>query len=247
MKKYLYLATLATSLFLSSSMLVAADQLKYIPLEPIQGLSLDTRSPDSLPLLLNQIFMILFSLGGLLAVVMLTVGGIQYMISSAVPTKKEGLERARAAIYGILILASSYLILYTINPNLTQMQFLLPTIAQNTNQNIDPNNTGATDPRISSSACFATQGTGSTQVGYRDYSAGGTSPCLAAVKGKLSAGQQVLSTGPGVIVFKSTDTITQWQAALNQFVGECSRTGGNTSTIGNTTENSIVYACLVKR
>jgi hypothetical protein len=93
--------------------------LGYTPLEPIPGInSANLTQPNSLPLFLNDIFQILIILGALLAVLMLTIGGVQYMVSGTAGGKNQGIERAKAALWGVLLIASSWLILNTINPKL---------------------------------------------------------------------------------------------------------------------------------
>lgn len=93
--------------------------LSYCPLEPLYaGEVLDVNNADFASIL-NNVFRILISFGALFAVAMLVIGGIQYMTSTAIGTKATGLERAKAALLGILILAGSFVILNTINPQLT--------------------------------------------------------------------------------------------------------------------------------
>lgn len=97
--------------------------LGYTPLEPIPGLTTNAdgstfTNPNNLPSIVNAIFKIFITVGALFAVLMLTVGGIQYMISGGPAEKARGIQRAQAALWGILLLAAAYLILYTINPNL---------------------------------------------------------------------------------------------------------------------------------
>ena len=88
----------------------------YVPLEPIPGL--EQSGNTDLGTFLTSLFKILFSLSALVAVGMLTIGGIEYMVSEVPGVKAHALERAKAAIYGILILAGSWLLLNTINPQL---------------------------------------------------------------------------------------------------------------------------------
>ena len=53
-----------------------------------------------------------------LAMVMIVIGGIEYMTSELVSSKKAGIERITNAILGLLIALTAFLILNTINPNL---------------------------------------------------------------------------------------------------------------------------------
>jgi hypothetical protein len=59
---------------------------------------------------------LLVALGAVAAVVMITWGGFEYMTSDAVQGKSDGLKKVQNAIYGLLLILSSYLILRTIDP-----------------------------------------------------------------------------------------------------------------------------------
>ncbi len=67
--------------------------LGYTPLEPIPGLTTDLTNSNNLPSIINAIFKILISIGALIAVLALTVGGIQYMTSSSAEMKTTGIEQ----------------------------------------------------------------------------------------------------------------------------------------------------------
>jgi hypothetical protein len=103
--------------------------LGYTPLEPIPGLTTDTSgkydltSATGFANLINAIFKILISGGALIAVLSLTIGGVQYMTANTMGNKKNGLDRAKASIYGILLIAAIYIILNTINPHLLSFNF----------------------------------------------------------------------------------------------------------------------------
>jgi hypothetical protein len=94
--------------------------LTYQPLEPLlpPNSTASLTDPNSLPGILNVIFTILITVGALLAVLMLTIGGIQYMTSGTAGGKNVGMKRAQAALWGIVLIAGSWLILNTINPKL---------------------------------------------------------------------------------------------------------------------------------
>lgn len=139
MKKLLYILISASVLLSGATPLVVLAQatvtpcahatgaagcdLGYTPLEPIPGLTTSSdpnylTKAGSLPAIINAIFKILLTVGALLAVLMLTVGGIQYMVSSSAEVKTTGINKAQAALWGIVLLAAAYLILHTINPKL---------------------------------------------------------------------------------------------------------------------------------
>jgi hypothetical protein len=98
----------------------------YVPLEPLPGAT--ANSYNSLSAYLNLVFKILISIGAMIAVVTLVIGGITYMVSEIVDKKSEARRRMQAAIIGLLLLLTCWLILYEINPNLTT--FALPGIDQ---------------------------------------------------------------------------------------------------------------------
>lgn len=72
---------------------------------------------------LSIMFTFFVSFAGVLAVVMLIFGGIQYMSTDAVSGKSDGISKMEQAIWGLLIVLASYVILNTVNPNLVKFNF----------------------------------------------------------------------------------------------------------------------------
>ena len=100
-------------------------QLTYTPLEPLPGTVNGWGETQQLPALLSALFKLLITLGSLFAVVMLVVAGIGYMVSEAAVDIEKAKQRAQAALWGLLLLAGSWLILYTINPELLNFKLLV--------------------------------------------------------------------------------------------------------------------------
>ncbi|MEK7088936.1 MAG: pilin [Patescibacteria group bacterium] len=114
----------------------------YTPLAPLPGLGnkncpitnadgtitmginncVDTQKSDSNPCpfgsYLNIMIKIILGVAAVLAMVMVVMGGIEYMTSDLVSSKEAGKETIRNAILGLLIALGAYLILNTINPQL---------------------------------------------------------------------------------------------------------------------------------
>lgn len=98
----------------------------YTPLAPLPGLEkdkpLDTLPSDSNPCpfgnYLNIIIKIIIGFAAVLAMVMIVMGGIEYMTSDLVSSKEAGKETITHAILGLLIALGAFLILNTINPQL---------------------------------------------------------------------------------------------------------------------------------
>lgn len=111
--------------------------LDYVTLEPeFWEIALDTYSDSNraktknLGDFLSQVFNFGIAIAVALSVVMITLGGIQYMTTDSWNKKEEGKERIRNALYGLGLALVSWLILYTINPNLVDFsknQIVSPT------------------------------------------------------------------------------------------------------------------------
>ena len=96
----------------------------YIPLAPLPGtLALDktTSLKDYLP----GIFKLAIGIAGVLAVIEIIVGGLQYMSTDAIGGKSAGRERVTAAIGGLLLALGAYIILNTISTNFVNLNITI--------------------------------------------------------------------------------------------------------------------------
>jgi hypothetical protein len=66
----------------------------------------------------NTIFLLAIGLCGALAVVMIVIGGVQYMGDESIFGKTEAKSKITSAIFGLLIALGSYALLNTVNPDL---------------------------------------------------------------------------------------------------------------------------------
>ena len=92
----------------------------YVPLEPIPGLPQTGQDFNGF---LNGMFKLLFTIGGMVAVVSLVFGGVTYMVSEIVGKIEWAKKQMRAALWGLALLVVAWLILYTINPQLITFSF----------------------------------------------------------------------------------------------------------------------------
>ena len=97
----------------------------YWPLTPLPGM--DPTQPVKAEDYINSIFSILIGLAGVLAVVMIIYGGIQYMSTDAFSGKSEAKSTIQNAFLGLGLAIASYLILNTINPDLVNIKINIPT------------------------------------------------------------------------------------------------------------------------
>ncbi len=104
-----------------------AAPLPYQPLAPLPGIgdgtTAGTQAANNLPLYLVAMFKFIIGLAAVMAVVQITIGGIQYMSTDAIGGKSDGKERINQAILGLLLAIGAYLILYTVNPKTLEFKF----------------------------------------------------------------------------------------------------------------------------
>jgi len=94
---------------------------EYCLIEPLPGFTggkISVSAPDALGSYFNILFNLALGLGAVLAVVMIVIGGIQYMGTESVFNKGENKSRITNAVWGLLILLGCFIILKTINSDL---------------------------------------------------------------------------------------------------------------------------------
>jgi len=98
---------------------IKSSALSYQPLEDaaFKGFGEANKTGD-LGIFLSQAFSFGLAIAAALAVIMIVWGGVEYMLSESLFSKEAGKERIKNAILGLLLALTSYLILWTINPNL---------------------------------------------------------------------------------------------------------------------------------
>jgi hypothetical protein len=93
--------------------------LTYIPLEPaaFSGF-VPTGGAGQLGDFLSQAFQFGLAIAAALAVVMIVWGGVEIMLSESMFKKEDGKKKINDAIWGLVLAIVSWLILYTINPDI---------------------------------------------------------------------------------------------------------------------------------
>ncbi len=102
-------------------------------LAPLPGFS---NAPD-LGEFLEALFTILIVIAGLLALIMIIVGGVTYMTSDALGKKQDGKEYVINAIVGLILALGAWVILNTINPDLAQDLNINIPVVELGNYNVD--------------------------------------------------------------------------------------------------------------
>ncbi len=102
----------------------------YAPLSDLPGLGGED-SPQSIGEFINIIFRLSIGLGSVLAVLMIVIGGAQYMSTDAFSGKSQGRERITYALMGLGLLLISFLVLRTINPELVDLNVTVQNVHTN--------------------------------------------------------------------------------------------------------------------
>ena len=110
-------------LFTSQTSLFA--QTGYELLAPLPGVEMDAEGKTTPSPYIRGIFALLIGIAGVLAVIMLIVGGIKYMSTDAFSGKSEAKNTIQNAIGGLLLALGAWIILYTINPGLVNFNLSL--------------------------------------------------------------------------------------------------------------------------
>lgn len=109
---------------------VLAQQIEYTPLAPLPGIGDDGGSFGTQPQLveyLQSIFRLALGLAAVLAVVMITIGGFEYLSTDVIFKKENGKEKINNALLGLFLAMGAWLFLYTINPKLIELDFEIST------------------------------------------------------------------------------------------------------------------------
>jgi hypothetical protein len=113
---------------------------QYCLLAPLPGLNSYDVKKGNVGEYLNILFKIGIGIAGVLAVVMLVLGGIQYMSSDSISEKGTGRERMTNAIIGLILALGSIVILKTLNTNLAIIKLNIDEVQ------IDVENADTNDP-----------------------------------------------------------------------------------------------------
>ena len=219
--------------------------LGYTPLEPIPGLTTDTggkydlTSSTGFANLISAVFKILISAGALLAVLSLTLGGVQYMTANSLGNKKNGLDRAKASIYGILLIAAIYIILNTLNPNLLKFNFNPCPVNNATCASINYNVTNTTSNTTAATPAGGTVNGGGTALG--DVATVGTITGDQMRAANASLGLSGINgvAMDKVLVYDPTNLSSTNSAAINAFTAECQNDFASNVTFGYHTTHSV--------
>ena len=104
---------------------------EYKLIEPIPGVGASIDTTAGLGDYLNRIITLIIMIAGVLSVLMLVIGGIEYALpevsfaGAGGQSKSEAKKRMGNALFGLVLALGSYMILNTINPNLVNIGLVI--------------------------------------------------------------------------------------------------------------------------
>lgn len=123
------LVALVMTTYLLPTVVLALD---YVPLAPLPvgegGASLTTVTAASTGQYIKGAFNLAIGIAAALAIIMIVIGGIQYMGTESIGGKGAGLKKIKDAVLGLLLALGSYILLFTINPALTNFSLSIAKI-----------------------------------------------------------------------------------------------------------------------
>lgn len=156
----------------------------YTLLAPLPGITTPGQTTTNIQKYLPGAFTFLLGFAGLLAFVMISWSGFQYMTTDAVFGKSQAKENLTNAIYGLVLVLASYAILYTINPKILDFNLNLQRVPASQSSTVSGSSTTGT----SANGAFSYKNNRGTTVYYDGCEA----PCVTV------AGDLKLSTGDGI-------------------------------------------------
>lgn len=118
---------------------------QYTPLAPLPGTTQDCVTDEKgnincttdIQTYVPGIFKLAIGIAGVLAVLMIIIGGVEYITTDAIQGKSDGKARIQNALRGLVLVLVSWILLYTINPKLTVFNLNVEKTTSETNYNED--------------------------------------------------------------------------------------------------------------
>lgn len=127
MKKIFLLVTIFFLLSATTPAFVgAATEYKLLAPIPLKGVAQGDVPTTTAAPYLKGVFMLIIAIAGGLAVIRIIFGGIKYLAIESITGKSDAKETIQNAIWGLLLIISAWLILYTINPKLVDFNLSIP-------------------------------------------------------------------------------------------------------------------------
>ncbi len=179
----------------------------YTPLVGVPGL--EAGKGFSTEQYVNALYYLSITVAGLLAVVQIIYGGVEWTFSDAFTEKSSAKTRIQGALLGLLIILSAVLILNTINPNLTILN-IFGNAPDSGSLSTGSGGTTFKDANVGDQ--FPTAGKGAAEINhFKDT-------CPGDVQSSSASGEKVLICGARAPV--TCTTVDKCDSLTEEFVGD---------------------------
>ncbi len=135
--KIFIITAVTTTLFAIWFFVTFAAGIQYNILSPLGAKQ--AKSVSTFSQYLSGAIPFILQLAAVFAVVQIVIGGFQYALSEAMGTKQDAKDRMTQAMIGLVLALTSYLILYTISPNLVKLNIGIEPISKIEGINLESN------------------------------------------------------------------------------------------------------------
>ncbi|MEK7665360.1 MAG: hypothetical protein AAB337_00580 [Patescibacteria group bacterium] len=133
-----------------------------------------------IPEYLNGLYRYALGAGALIAIVMIMIGGAQYILGSGLGSVEAGRKRITNAVTGLVLLLSAYTLLYLVNPNLTLFKAVEVDLVSQIKADLDTagpeGSTGGANATLCETAIEEAQSSGSCPISQSLFSPTSTDP-----------------------------------------------------------------------
>ncbi|MGM0482737.1 MAG: fibronectin type III domain-containing protein [Patescibacteria group bacterium] len=117
--KLLWTVAISIFVFLSFLQFPGITVAEYKPLQDLPVEQPDAEEGNFTQYMVGMVNL-LIGVAAVLAIIFITIGGLQYITTDSISNKESGKETIQNALFGLLLALASWLLLYTINPDLVQ-------------------------------------------------------------------------------------------------------------------------------
>lgn len=141
-------SVLAFILFFIFAPAAFAQNPQFTPLVGLPGLE-NLPATGGIPQYINAVYILIIVVGALIGVAKLALAGVKYSMSDVVTTKEDAKEDIKGVLLGLAILLIPFIVLNTINPDLTRLDVLSRAVRMDLNVSSQPvNNLPGADNQI---------------------------------------------------------------------------------------------------
>lgn len=125
---FLVLLTLGLSAVGVDSIFAQVTDYKLLAPIPLDGAGSGPSYTSNASTYLQGLFKLIIGVATALAVIMIVIGGVQYIGSEAFSSKSDAKNRIQNAFIGLAIAMGAWMILFTVNPRLVEFKLEIPVI-----------------------------------------------------------------------------------------------------------------------